>query len=271
MYIGTPLEANSQATKLMQPGIGALYYPACDSQATAVFGASSCNYRRDATLLQRGTMCIGVVSTVALQHFRFALRTPDLTGDGRNTINEGKQLSHVMVIGARKNHIQRNALRVRDDVVLAARTTAIGWVRSSFFPAPTARIEELSTTTREKSNWSAPRSFASSTLCSRSHTPRRCHSFNRRQHVIPEPHSISLGSISQGMPDFSTNRIPVSTRLLHSGFRPGFRLRRRFFGNSGSTSAHKSSSTSGCGIVPPLGCAMSQRTDAARKVQDSFC
>jgi hypothetical protein len=48
-------------------------------------------------------------------------------------------------------------------------------------------------------------------------------------------------------------------------------LRRRFFGNSGSISAHKSSSTSGCGIVPPLGCAMSHRTDAARKVQDSFC
>jgi hypothetical protein len=48
-------------------------------------------------------------------------------------------------------------------------------------------------------------------------------------------------------------------------------LRRRFFGNSGSISAHKSSSTSGCGIVPPSGCAMSQRTDVARKVQDSFC
>ena len=68
---------------------------------------------------------------------------------------------------------------------------------------------------------------------------RRCHYFSRRQHVMPEPHPISLGNISQGMPDFNTNRIPVSTRRLHSGFRPVFRLRRCFFGNSGSISPHK--------------------------------
>ena len=271
MYVGAPLKANSQSTKLMQPRIGPLYYPARDTQAAAMCGSPSCNHRGYPAILQSGTMRIGVVGTVALQRFRFALRTPYLTADRRNAINEWKQLSDVVVVGTRKNHIQRNALRVRDDVMLAARTTAIGWVRSRFFPAPTARIEELSTTAREKSNWSAPRSLASSASCSRCQMPRRCQCFRRRQQVMPDPHSISLGSISQGMPDFSTNKIPVSTRLLHSGFRPGFRLRRRFFGNSGSISAHKSSSTSGCGIVPPLGCAMPHRTDPARKVQDSFC
>jgi hypothetical protein len=48
-------------------------------------------------------------------------------------------------------------------------------------------------------------------------------------------------------------------------------LRRRFCGNSGSISAHKSSSISGCGIVYPHGYAMPQRTNATTKVQDSFC
>ena len=271
MYVGTTLEANSQTTKLMQPRISTLDHPTGDTQTAAVSGTSPGDHRSNAALPQCGTMCIGVVTTIALQRLGFALRTAYLTSYRGNPVDEREELSDVVIVGACKNHIQWNTLRIRDDMVLAARTTAIGWVRSSFFPAPTARIEELSTTAREKSNWSAPRSFASSTSCSRCHTPRRCHSFSRRQQVIPEPHSISLGSISQGMPDFSTNKMPVSTRLLHSGFRPGFRLRRRLFGNSGSISAHKSSSTSGCGIGPPLGYAMSHRTNGAPKVQDSFC
>ena len=43
MYIGASLEANSQATKLMQPRIGPLYYPTRDTQTTAMFGTPSCN------------------------------------------------------------------------------------------------------------------------------------------------------------------------------------------------------------------------------------
>lgn len=271
MYVSAAFEADTQAPKLMQPRIRTFYYPTRCTQTTAVFGTSARDDRSNAPLLQRGTMCIGVVSTVGLQYLGFALRTSYLTRYRRDPVNERKELSDVVIVGTRENGIQRNALRVRDDVVLAARTTAIGWVRSSFFPAPTARTDELSTTAREKSNWSAPRSLANSTSCSRCHTPWRCHCLSRRQQVMPEPHPISLGSISHGMPDFSTNKIPVSTRRLHSGFRPGFRLRRLFFGNNGSISAHKSSSTSGCGIVPPVGYATPHRTNLTRKVQDSFC
>src|ERR1700754_4055017 len=105
----------------MQPCIGALYDPAGDTQTTAMFGTSSCNYRGYPALLQCGTVGIGVVSAVALQCFGFVLRAPDLTSDRRNAVNEWQQLSDVVVVGGRKNHIQRNALRVRNDVVLAAR------------------------------------------------------------------------------------------------------------------------------------------------------
>lgn len=271
MNVGATFETNTQTAKLMQPGMRALHHPACDTQATAVRGATTCDYRNDAALTQRGSMGIGIVGAIGLQLGRFTLWTPGLASDGRYTIDERNELCHVVIVGWRKDHIQRNALRIRDDVVLAARTAAIGWVRSSFFPAPTARIEELSTTAREKSNWSAPRSFAKSILCNRCHTPRRCHALSRRQQVIPEPQPISLGSISHGIPDFSTNKMPVSTRRLHNGFRPVWRLRRRFCGNNGSISAHNSSSISGCGIVCPHGYTMPQRTNATTKVQDSFC
>lgn len=271
MYVGTALETHTQAAKLMQPRICALYDPTRDTQSTAMFGTATGDHGDDTALLQGGTMRIGIVSAIALQDLGSTLRASYLARYRRNTVNQRDELSDIMVVGGRQNRVQRNALRIRDDVVLTARTTAIGWVRSSFFPAPTARIEELSTTAREKSNRSAPRSFASSTSCSRRHTPQRCHCFSRRQQVMPEPQPISLGSISQGIPDFRTNRMPLSTRLLHSGLRPVYRLRRRFFGNSGSISAHKSSSISGCGIISPSGYAMPHRTNTAKKVQDSFC
>ena len=42
-------------------------------------------------------------------------------------------------------------------------------------------------------------------------------------HVMPEPHPISWGSISHGIPLLSTNRMPVSAFRFSIGFRPGYR------------------------------------------------
>jgi hypothetical protein len=255
----------------MQPRICALDNPPRGTQAATMFGTATGDHRDDTALLQGSAMRVGIVSTIALQDLGLTLRAPYLASYRRNAVNQRNELSDIVIVGGRQDRIQRNALRICDEVVLAARTTAIGWVRSSFFPAPTARTEELSTTAREKSNRSAPRSFASNTSCNRRQTPRRCQCFSRRQQVMPEPQPISLGNISQGIPDFRTNRIPVSTRLLHSGFRPVYRLRRRFLGTSGSISAHKSSSMSGCDIFSPWGHAMPHRTNITKKVQESFC
>jgi hypothetical protein len=48
-------------------------------------------------------------------------------------------------------------------------------------------------------------------------------------------------------------------------------LRRRFFGNRGSISLHKSSSINGSGILSPSGDKMPHGTNAPIKVQESFC
>jgi hypothetical protein len=53
--------------------------------------------------------------------------------------------------------------------------------------------------------------------------------------------------------------------------RPVYRLRRRFFGNSGSISAHNASSTIGLGIAPPAEDTMPNRTKPLIHVQPSFC
>jgi hypothetical protein len=67
---------------------------------------------------------------------------------------------------------------------------------------------------------------------------------------MPEPHPISCGSISQGMPLRSTNRMPVSALRRSNGLRPGCRNRRGFgAGSSGSMMLHNSSERSGSAIL----------------------
>ncbi len=155
-----------------------------------------------------------------------------------------------MPVSLGQNDIDRGALRVDEEGVLAARRTAIGWVRSRFFPPCTARTDELAATTRKKSSLSAPRKLSSSTRCSLRHTPAFCQARTRRQQVMPEQHPISCGRISHGIPDCKTNRMPVSTRLSSSGLRPGCVLRRRLTGSSGWTISYSSSSTSSRAILP---------------------
>jgi hypothetical protein len=132
-------------------------------------------------------------------------------------------------------------------------------------------MEELSATAREKSRRFAPRNFDSNTRCSRAQTPRRCQYLSRRQQVIPEPQPISCGSIFQGIPERSTNSIPVSTCRSLNDRRPAYRFRLRFFGSNGSMWAHNPSSINGFGITTSPKQARYYRTKSVVNVQASFC
>ena len=247
--------ADSEAAKPMQPGDGAFHDPAGFSQAATVFGIASGNLRLNAARLEGCSMRVRIVAAIGLDEVGFALRTPRFARDRGNGLDQRQQLRDVVAVGFGQNDRERNAFRVSEDVVLGAGTTAIGWVRSRFFPAPRARIEELSATAREKSIRSAPRRFDSSTWCNRSHTLARCHASSRRQQVLPDPQPISLGSICHGIPERSTNTIPVSAARSETPCdRPGFLLRRRLGrGRSGSIMFHNSSSISGLDIAPLRG------------------
>jgi hypothetical protein len=48
---------------------------------------------------------------------------------------------------------------------------------------------------------------------------------SRRQQLMPEPQPISSGRYSQGMPVFSTNRMPLRACRWLIGLRPGYRRR----------------------------------------------
>ena len=191
-------------------------------------------------------MRFGIIATVTLKRLRALSGTARFASNRRNGPNQRQQLRHIVSVGPRDYARERDALRVGEKVVLAPRLTAIGWVRSSFFPRCMARTDELSTTARAKSSWSRRRNSANSTSCRRCHTPVSCQSLSRRQQVTPEPQPISWGSISQGMPLLSTNRMPLSASRWPTGLRPAYcRLRFSCGGSNGSISFHKASSTRG--------------------------
>ena len=96
---------------------------------------------------------------------------------------------------------------------------------------------------------SAWASSSRSTWCSLRQTPAWYQSRSLRQHVIPLPHPISAGKYSQGMPVFSTNRIPVSAARSDTRGRPPLGLGGSG-GSSGAIRAHNASGNSSFAMAP---------------------
>lgn len=236
---------NTKATELVQPREGPFHHPSGDPEATAMFGSPFREHGRDLPATKFSAMGFGVIPTVALERVWFLPGPPRLVPDRRDGVHQGKELGYIVGIGPGEEGRQGNALGLRDDVVLAAQFPSIRRIRARFFPPPTARTDALSTTARDQSIWSASRSLARRSSWSFCHTPARCQARRYRQQLMPDPHPISGGSISQGMPLLRTKRMPVRTLRRSRGVRPGCRNRRRFgLGSMGSMSFHKASETS---------------------------
>ena len=161
------LIAQAQAAELMQPGDGSLDDPARLTQATAVLGTTLGDQTVNALGFQMAANRFGVIAAVDLNAAGFAHGSPVLAGDRRDAFDQGQQLRDIVAIGFCQDDVDREPLHIDEEVVLAVRLAAIGWVRSSFFPPCAARTEELSATTRLKSSLSAPRSSLNSTRCRR--------------------------------------------------------------------------------------------------------
>src|ERR1700760_4642265 len=76
---------------------------------------------------------------------------PASAANRHDGLNQRNELGDVVTIGASQDCRDRRTVGVDGDVVLGSSSRSIGGVRTSFSPAPTARIEGESTTTREKS------------------------------------------------------------------------------------------------------------------------
>lgn len=249
MHIRSTFISHPQTAKLMQPGEGTLHHPARCAQMAAMQGAPLADLRHDAASTKDAPSFFAVVPAVGLHAMRLAQRSAAPAGDRAHPVEQRQQLRGVVPIGAGQNDVERRACGVDKQVVLAARLAPIRRVRSGFFPPCTARTDELSAITREKSRRLAPRSLLSRTRCNLSHTPACCHSHARRQQLMPEPQPISCGSSSHANPDRRMKTMPVKTRRLSRRLRPARVLRGGAGGSKGSTISHSSSSTSGRAIM----------------------
>ena len=165
MYVSAALIANAQTPELVQPRDGTFNNPASHTQSTTVFSVASGDQCVDTAIGEGVTMRLRIVGTIGLYEVGVATRPSTLARDGRDCMKQRHQLGDVVTVGFGEDDTQRNALRVAEEVVLRTRLTAIGWVRSSFFPPCTARTLELSAIAREKSILSASRRRDSNTWC----------------------------------------------------------------------------------------------------------
>lgn len=163
MHIRSTFITHPQTPKLMQPCEGALNHPPGHAQMAAMHSASLANQRHDATPPQDAPTFFTVVPAIGLHVMRFAQRSAATTGDGSHAIAQRQELRSVVPIGASQDDIERDAVGIDKQVVFAARLAPISRVRSGFFPPCTARTDELSAITREKSRRWAPRSLLSRT------------------------------------------------------------------------------------------------------------
>ena len=247
------LIAHGQTSKAMQPRQGALDDPARPPQAAPMRSAALRELRGNAARRQLVAMRLRIVAAVALDESRFAHGPTGAAPEGRHGIDEGQQLGDVVPVRRRQRRDERNPVRVGENMMFRPGLTAIGRVRSSFFPPRSARRDELSTTARVRSSWPRRRNALSKTMWRRFQTLARCHRTSRRQHVVPEPQPISRGSMFHGMPLRRTNRMPVSTARSGIGARPAYcRFRRRRLGSNGSIRVHKSSSINAWGMPDRL-------------------
>ncbi|AJY64531.1 hypothetical protein B7759_05517 [Burkholderia glumae] len=175
-----------------------------------------------------------------------------LDGSEADRLDQRNQLGDVVTIGAAQDYRDRHSVGDGGDVALRTGSRSIGRVRAGFSPAPTAptaRIDDASTTAREKSSFSAARSFAGSTACSRSRTPACCQSRRRRQPLRPESHPIADGKSRQRMPVIKAHRMPAKAARSATGLRPGYPKRCGFGGgSSGAIRARRWSSRIGLPI-----------------------
>lgn len=233
----------------MQPGMCTFDDPTDFPEAATVRVTAPRDAGGDVARVKDASVLVMIVTTIGVDTPRTTQRPAPHAANRYDGLDQWSQLGDVVTIGAGQDCRDRRAVGVGGNVVFGNGSRSIGGVRASFSPAPTARIDDESTTTREKSIFSAALSFASSIACSRSHTPACCQSRRLRQQLTPEPHPISAGRSRHRMPVFSTNKMPVSAARSGTGLRPGYLKRRGFSGgSSGSISAHSSSSMIGLPI-----------------------
>jgi len=240
--ITTSFITDTETTVFMKPRKSTLNNPPIHPKTTSILRASLSQKGLNKLSTKLLAMRFAIVSSVSQQRSRTSNRPTYLACYRRDSIDQPQQLCNIVAVRPSQSHGQRNAVGIGHQMVFRTFFAAIRGIWACFRPPKTARTEAESTTAREKSIWSARRSWLSKTRWILSQTPAFCQSRRRRQQVMPEPQPISWGRSSHAIPVLRTKRMPLRTARSPIGFRPGYRNRLFFFGSNGSIICHSSSS-----------------------------
>lgn len=244
MDICAPLIPDFQASEAIQPGVSPLHHPTVATEPLLRLNPFASDTRLDATPAQSGSVLLRLIPFVRVQLVWTFSRSSSGTLDRVDRIHSGFEHGRLIDIGSGQEDSERDSLPIDHKVALRALFAAIRWILPGFFAPPGDATEEASIETRLQSIRSACPSRSSRSWWRRLQTPAFCQSRRRRQHVMPLPQPISLGSISQGMPLRRTKRMPVRAARSGTRGRPPFGLGFSV-GNKGATNIHSLSSTSG--------------------------
>jgi hypothetical protein len=242
------LVADREPTVLGKPRQCALYNPPVSTQRLTTLDPLLRYAYLDTPLAQRPTALFVIVGFVGVKLLgAFSRATSTRTFDGFYSVHKLFENHRVVDVGSADSYRERDAVPVRNKVALRARFSLIRRIRSGVVAPLLAGTVAESKEARSQSIWSASPNRSSNTRYRRSHTPASCHSRSLRQQVTPEPQPISWGSISQGMPLFSTKVMPVRAARSSTRGRPPLGLGGSD-GSSGSMVSHSSSVTSSFAI-----------------------
>ena len=248
MDVDAAFVADRQAAEAGDPGERTLHHPAVPARALAALDPAPGDARDDAALPAGTAAAAVVVGLVGVRLRRAPSGSAPRLADRRHGIERLLQHGAVVDVRGREQDGQGDALPVDHEVALAARLAAVGFGPLAAPPALAGRLA-LSSEHRLRSISPALPSRSSSAWWNARQMPARCQSRSRRQQLIPQPQPISCGSISQGMPDLSTNRMPVSAARSPIGGRPPFGRGGRG-GSKGPKRDQRASETRGAAIRP---------------------
>ncbi len=125
---------NLQAPKRVQPSNRAFDRPTGFTKPAAMVRADFCEHRLDATCSQALTVLLRTVASVTLNDFRFVQRASALSSYRWNGLDKWVELGNVVAIRAGQDDRERDALRVDDEMMLAAKLAPVRGIRACFFP-----------------------------------------------------------------------------------------------------------------------------------------
>jgi hypothetical protein len=243
MDIGSAFIADGEPAEAVDPSLGPLDHPTVAAQSFAAVNAAPGDAGDDTALAASIAAGGKIISFVGMEFGGPEARPPTPAFDRGDGVECRLQHGTVVAVGRTDQANERGAPAVDHNMALRARFAAIRRVGAAFRSPFFAGTDELSSAARLQSILPAWPKRSRNTPCTRSHTPISCQSRKRRQQVMPEPQPNSRGNICQGMPERSTNKMPVKTARLASRGRPPLGL--GFSGGrTGSTIVHNSSDKS---------------------------